>query len=30
MSRLSDPTATRFVVCKGDDIRPTHTQETAE
>lgn len=28
MSRLSDPTATRFVVCKGDDIRPTHTQET--
>lgn len=27
MSRLSDPTATRFVVCKGDDIRPTHTQE---
>jgi hypothetical protein len=30
MSRLSDPTATRFVVCKGDDIRPTHTQESAE
>lgn len=27
MSRLSDPTATRFVVCKGDDIRPTHTQD---